>query len=179
MFDHIMKHILKVEGGFVNHKNDRGGATNFGITKATLEKFRGRICTVTDVKNLSVEEASEIYRRNYWNEMKLDRVLDPRIQMMLMDQGVNRGPKSAIRQAQTVLNELGLQIRPDGVIGPMTLAELNTVNPALFCRRYLHASQKFYASLVKAKPSQSVFLIGWLKRTHDLDEAFGLMTYGV
>lgn len=31
-FEKAFKYILKAEGGYICHKNDRGGATNLGIT---------------------------------------------------------------------------------------------------------------------------------------------------
>ena len=36
-YDLILGRLLKDEGGYVNNPNDRGGETNFGITKDTAE----------------------------------------------------------------------------------------------------------------------------------------------
>ena len=48
--DDIITTVLKYEGGFVNDLADRGGATNWGITQATLTAWRKRPATVADVK---------------------------------------------------------------------------------------------------------------------------------
>ena len=40
-FDRCVAVTLAQEGGFVEAANDRGGATNFGITQRTLEAWRG------------------------------------------------------------------------------------------------------------------------------------------
>ncbi|MEX0307413.1 MAG: glycosyl hydrolase 108 family protein [Ruegeria sp.] len=41
-FNACLKHILKWEGGYVDHPKDPGGATNHGITHKTLASFRGK-----------------------------------------------------------------------------------------------------------------------------------------
>ena len=52
--------IAKWEGGFVNDPRDPGGATNMGITIATLSSWRGTPVTVQDVRNLTKQEARQI-----------------------------------------------------------------------------------------------------------------------
>ena len=39
-FDSIIDKNLGHEGGYVNNKNDRGGETNWGITKPFMEEFK-------------------------------------------------------------------------------------------------------------------------------------------
>ena len=43
--------ILKHEGGYVNHKADKGGPTNFGVTIGTYSKWLGREATIAEVKS--------------------------------------------------------------------------------------------------------------------------------
>ena len=57
---------LKYEGGFVDHPADPGGATNLGVTRATLARWRRSPVSTADVKALTRDEAGEIYRRFYW-----------------------------------------------------------------------------------------------------------------
>ena len=40
-FDTCLSMLLKHEGGFSNHKDDRGGLTNLGVTKAVYDEFHG------------------------------------------------------------------------------------------------------------------------------------------
>ena len=51
----MLDQIIAAEGGYVDDENDAGGATNFGITQATLTAWRSP-ATVTkdDVKNALV-----------------------------------------------------------------------------------------------------------------------------
>ena len=62
--------VLKHEGGFVNHPKDPGGATNRGITKRVLEAWLKREVTIDEVKNLSLETAQDIYKKQYWKPVK-------------------------------------------------------------------------------------------------------------
>ena len=49
--------VLRHEGGYVDHPRDPGGATNRGITIATLSIWRGKQVTKQDVRDLSLAEA--------------------------------------------------------------------------------------------------------------------------
>jgi lysozyme family protein len=57
----IQSYILASEGGYVDHKDDPGGATNMGITFNTLKAWRGKPVTKQDVRNLTKKEALDIY----------------------------------------------------------------------------------------------------------------------
>ena len=64
-FDPALARVLAFEGGFVNHPLDPGGATNLGVTRATLARARGRPVTIAHVRALTRTEAASIYRRFY------------------------------------------------------------------------------------------------------------------
>ena len=57
------------EGGYSNVKTDSGGPTKFGVTHRTLAAHRGAASvTAAQVKAMTKEEATEIYRRSYWHQ---------------------------------------------------------------------------------------------------------------
>jgi lysozyme family protein len=86
---------LKFEGGYVDHPADPGGATNLGITIGTLSKWRGRPVSKADVKELTKDEAAQIYRKNYWNAINGDAL--PRgVDLSVWDFGVNSGPSRGL-----------------------------------------------------------------------------------
>ena len=88
--------ILRREGGYVNHRADRGGPTNYGVTLGTLRRWRGDpTLTAADVKALTREEAREIYRADYFTGPGIDR-LPPPLHPQTFDMAVNTGPAKAV-----------------------------------------------------------------------------------
>ena len=64
--DRMIDDMIGREGGFVDHPADRGGPTRFGITQATLARSLGRVATPLDVETLSLDQARQIYRRDFY-----------------------------------------------------------------------------------------------------------------
>ena len=163
----IEKTIKEWEGGCVNHPADRGGPTKFGITKQTYEAHIGRTATIEEIKNMPIETAREIYKKNYYFKPKFDQ-LPNEIQPILFDMGINHGPYRAVKILQTVLNEAGFgPISIDGGIGPQTITTTERAQKEMHI--YLNNAIvderiKFYNSIVERNPSQKVFLKGWLRR---------------
>lgn len=108
--------IFGHEGGFSNRplKDDPGGATMWGVTQRTLEAWRKRPVTVNEVRNLKIEEAAEIYRKEYANRVSFDE-LPAGLDYAMLDYAINSGPAQAVRSLQRVLG-----VVQDGVIGPRT-----------------------------------------------------------
>src|SRR5882672_6955907 len=91
-----------VEGGFVDDEDDPGGATNMGITHKTLTEWRGVPVSVDDVKNLTRDEALQIYQARYWNPNKSDDLPAP-VAVVLFDGAVNSGPGESAKFLQRAL----------------------------------------------------------------------------
>lgn len=128
-FDRALALVLELEGGFVADPRDPGGATRYGITRATLARARGRPANVADVKALTRAEAGAIYRRSYWAEVGGD-ALPPGLDLAIFDFGVNSGPSRAIKALQVALG-----VTADGRLGPATRAALASCDPAAIIRR--------------------------------------------
>ncbi len=123
-FDAALAAILAEEGGYVDHPLDPGGATKFGITRATLSAARGRPVSKAEVMALSPEAAAEIYRARYWKAVRGDD-LPAGLDLAVFDAAVNSGPSRAIRLLQEALS-----VPEDGVFGPGTLAAVKAADPA-------------------------------------------------
>lgn len=121
-FERVMKEIFKHEGGYVDHPADPGGATNMGITFAVLQSWRGKPITKQDVKDLTEEEAMEIYKMNYWRPTKCGQ-LPAGIDLVMMDGAVNSGINRSPKWIQ-----LALGVTPDGKVGAMTIGAARDQN---------------------------------------------------
>lgn len=162
-FDYAIKFVLKNEGGYSDHPNDRGGATNFGITQATLARYLKRPVSKADVKEMSFDLAKDIYKAFYWNPLALDQVEDKVLATAIFDQGVNFGIGAAAKRIQKIL-----KVTVDGFIGIKTLKAINDSDARELAITFIKESQLSYAYIVRRNKSQTVFLVGWLRRTHEL-----------
>lgn len=166
--DKMLDDLLEREGGFVNHPADKGGATNHGITIGALSNWRKKDVTVADVENLTVDEAKIIYSTTYYQEPRINE-LPPRLQPVVFDIAVNSGRLRAGLILQRALNNWGWSCTIDGIIGSGTLkaareAMANTHEGDALIDTICDLREAFYVALCEKKPSQQVFLKGWLER---------------
>jgi lysozyme family protein len=169
--DRAIAFVLKHEGGFVDHAADPGGATSYGISLRFLKAEGLDIdgdgdVDADDVRALSREAAAGIYEASFWKPLRFDR-LPGMVAIKLFDLTVNVGPRPAGRILQrAVRGATGRELVEDGVIGPVTLAEVvNAPVPYLVaCLRSEAAG--FYRALVAEKPQFKPFLVGWLNRAY-------------
>ena len=59
-FDECFKMLMVHEGGFVNHPEDPAGATNWGVTKGTMQQYLGRNVSMGEMKALTHEDVKPI-----------------------------------------------------------------------------------------------------------------------
>ena len=63
-FERAFEIVVGHEGGYVNNPRDPGGETKYGISK--------RAHPDVDIKALTLDQARDIYRKDYWDPLKLD-----------------------------------------------------------------------------------------------------------
>ena len=165
-FQKIFAYLLKVEGGYSNDKYDSGGKTKYGIIEIEARKYGYK----GDMRDLDIPFARSIYDKKYYRGNRLNEINDDRISLSICDWIVNSGSWGA-KKAQYALNLLGNNLTIDGKIGNKTIEALNNVNSDKFLEVYHDLQRKFYRSIVAAKPTQRVFLKGWLNRV-DRKEKF-------
>ena len=171
--DQMIDDVLKREGGYVDHPDDRGGATNWGITQNTLSKYYGRAVIKQEVKDLSQDVARDIYEKNYFYGPRIDN-LPLSIQAFIFDCAVNHGPRRAVKFVQSVCNQIGYEpgLSEDGAMGPNTRRAAQWAEQAmgpLFLKALIEERRNFYYAIVKSRPSQEAFLKGWLNRVNEFE----------
>jgi len=166
--------ILRREGGFVHHPDDRGGATNWGITEA-VARAHGWTGTMRDLPR---ETALQIYKQQYWVDPRFDAVADysARVATELFDIGVNMGPGVAVMLLQRSLNALNRNQRDwpdvasDRLVGPATLIALarllavrGKAGEAVLLKALNALKGARYIELAEARAANESFLFGWLQ----------------
>ena len=168
-FERAFKFMIVNEGGFSNHPNDRGGATNHGITQATLAAWKGHPVSVEQVRQLTLDDVKPIYKKNYWDINSLDGVHSAPVATCVFDIGVVCGTGSAGKLAQAVCNTHGgALLLLDGQIGPKSVAAINGMDEEIFVRAFADRVGARFRSIVDNNPSQRVFLAGWMNRANRL-----------
>jgi lysozyme family protein len=176
--DRVISEIIRREGGYVNHPADRGGLTKYGITAATLGRWRklGRDATADEIKDLAEPEARQIYRAEYLFGPRFDQVRDIRLQGLLVDCGVNSGPGQAAKWLQRAVG-----VAADGIVGPATLTAVNNADAVVLHNRLLAQRIRFLGRLITddaaelAKPLklrlQAENAAGWMARCAEFLES--------
>lgn len=159
----LIPFILKWEGGFANHPNDKGGATNKGITIATFRHFFGSGATVEQLKAMTDEQWETVFRRGFWNPFKGDGIKSQPVADICVDWAWASGAGTAIKQVQRLLG-----VKEDGIVGNITLAAINAAEPEELFRRIKAARLAFVEAIVRRDPSQRVFLKGWCNRINSI-----------
>lgn len=169
--DEALAFTFKNEGGYVNHPSDPGGATNFGIIQRNLDRWNGahpELGFPGDVRNLTHEQATAIYRADYW---RWDDIAEPTIAIKLFDIGVNCGTGTSIKLLQKAINALAQPpLSVDGKLGPATLAAANALQGTALMQALCEAQRDYYLAIIASNPSQAVFKEGWMKRAARIPE---------
>lgn len=167
--DLALEYTFVNEGGYSDHPSDHGGATSgFGVTIGELAKWRKKPVSKLDVKNMSAQEAKDIYEAWYWKPLGCDKITSAGVAICIFDIGVVRGIGCPPGYIQNICNNHGSQLIVDGHIGPKTIAALNAMDPSVFIRDFSARAEAGFRSIVANNPSQRVFLNGWVNRAHRL-----------
>tara|TARA_Y100001973_G_C5201006_1_gene337670 strand:- start:497 stop:1030 length:534 start_codon:yes stop_codon:yes gene_type:complete len=171
-FDEIIEVVLEHEGGYVDDPDDRGGATNWGVTQAVYEDFVGYKCDKEEIKNMDEETAKEIYHEKFWKPSRADQ-LPAEVRETYFDMVVNHGQGGAVKILQQACNNKRKPdnyIDVDGGIGPNTIrAAKNLKNWELQVERSgYYWNLVFKGSKYTQRTSQVKFIRGWIRRCFKL-----------
>ena len=155
-FKEAIKLVLRHEGGLTK---DHAGLTNFGII--------GK-----NVKSLTIKKAKEIYKKQWWKKYNYSRIISQKMANKIFDFSVNMGAYRAHILTQESIDFIkNNNIKIDGILGKITIRELNSLNlfhKTTFLLVLKCKADSFYRGLVsKNRRKYGKFLKGWLRRVHD------------
>lgn len=178
----IIAAVFGIEGGYVNHPSDPGGATNHGISERVARDhgYRG------DMRELTRDQAAAIYHTDYIVKPGFAPLIEisPAVAEEVIDSAVNTGPANPSRWLQISLNALNRRgrdyanIAVDGRVGPATLSAYRSLQrvrgAAQACElavKLLDAQQASYYLRLAADDSRyEDFMAGWsLNRIGNVD----------
>jgi lysozyme family protein len=171
----IIEGILGKEGGFVDHPDDLGGATNWGITERVAREhgYKGHM------RDLPRDEAIRILKADYWHKPRfaqLSSVSMP-IAVKLTDMGVNMGTAFGARTLQRWLNAFNRRepnLTTDGIIGPRThealakfIKERGRDGEEVLLKAINCTQGERYLAITESRRANESFIFGWVKnRVH-------------
>jgi lysozyme family protein len=159
--DMAIRKILEHEGGYVNHPDDPGGATNKGITIATFRRYIKRNGTIADLKALTTQQAVDVYKAQYWDKVRADD-LPSGVDYTVADFAVNSGPSRAAKYLQDALG-----VTQDGAIGPDTMAAALAADPKALIRK-INADRLAFMKRIQGGKLWKTFGRGWQRRVDDV-----------
>jgi lysozyme family protein len=167
-WDMAFEKLLQSEGGFTDDIRDPGnflpdgrpGCTNLGVTQRAWELYVGRQVTHEEMRNLTPEQVKPFYKKKYWDVIRADD-LPGGVDYMVFDTCVNSGPSKAAKLLQECVGA-----KPDGAIGPATLAAVTNANLEKLIDGYSDARLNYMQSL----NGWPVYGKGWARRVNEVAE---------
>lgn len=136
--------------------HDRGGETKFGIA----QHGDGEGMPADFIKNLTLDQASERYEKNYWNACRCYE-LPELVAAYVYDIACGSGPRRAI-----VLLQRAVGVADDGAFGPMTMKAVQEADPDVLLKKLVQLRLAFYQGIVNNNQSQGIYLQGWNRRAN-------------
>lgn len=173
LFQKCIEVILKAEGGYQDDSDDIGNYDSYGNLIGTNFGISARLFPDEDIKNLTKDRAIELYKKHYWDPMRLEGINDANLVLHLFDHGVNAGKKTAIRMIQGIV-----EAKKDGIIGYETRGKINSFGTYYkviegygllihLIDHYKYARYKYYTDLSIRRPVTKKYLKGWYNRINN------------
>ncbi len=156
-----------IEGRYGNLKGDKGGETYCGVARNFHGNWSGWVefdlarKTGLDVNGDSMflillPHLEPFYRDNFWTKIQGDALKDQGLADFLFACAVNMNSPPAVKLLQRAVGA-----KADGVLGPRTLATVNSGGPVVL-QRFAEHVRAFYHRI--ATGDKARFLKGWLNR---------------
>lgn len=161
-FEKSFERVVGHEGGLSLDRNDRGNWTSGKVGVGSLNGTKYGVSAMAypslDIRNLTLQDAKDIYRRDYWNKCRCDD-LPKAIDYLVFDAAVNHGNSRSAKFLQTAVGA-----GADGIIGEKTVAKVNAKNDAIgVCSEFCVTRGLFYTNIGTFQR----YKLGWFRRLFD------------
>ncbi len=168
----IVDHIIDVEGGYVDNKDDSGGETKYGVTEkvARANGYEGHM------SELPITFAQDLYVTEYYLTPKFNLVAEvsETLAKEMMDSGVNVGYRTPIKWFQRLLNVSNCKqkyykdIEVDGYLGSKSIGAYTALckrRGELEAEKYIFNGlnsfqQVYYVELAERREKDETFVYG-------------------
>jgi lysozyme family protein len=168
--------VLQHEGLSSYDALDAGGPTHYGISLRFLKTLNeledsgflagdinhDGVIDVQDIHDLGRKDAIALYRHYWWDPHGYERLASQELATKVFDFTVNMGSQASHRCLQRAIRAAsGDCLQEDGILGPKTLAAVNSLEAPLLLAAYRAEAAGYYRSL-----HQPRFEKGWLNRAY-------------
>lgn len=157
-FDEAFKTTVGHEGGYTTNRADRGnwttGVIGSGDLKGTKYGISAMAYPKEDIKNLTLDRAKQLYKRDYWDKCKCDE-LPSLLRFHVFDAAVNSGNSTAIKTLQQAVG-----VNSDGIIGSQTLNAVRSKDKNDTLLKFYSFRISFYTKI----STFGTFGKGWMNR---------------
>ena len=152
--------------GLANDPADKGGVTLVGVTIGTYRDYcrrKGRgVPSVSGLSRLSYAEWLDILKTMFWDRWQADKITGQRVAHILVDWVWTSGVFGI-----TIPQKL-LGVKADGVVGPQTLAAVNSRDPSAFSELLKRERIAYIDRICASRPANRRFRSGWLRRINSV-----------
>lgn len=151
-FQAFTDEVIRIEGGYVNDRDDPGGETNHGITKRLAESYGYKKPMISMTKN----EAKELYRKAFWNGSLASNIMNnAAFHIYLLS--IHSGNRQAILILQRALG-----VTADGIAGVETMNAISNVSESLLIEALCYRTLDFY--VIISPKTRYKYIQGWRNR---------------
>ena len=156
-FEYAVEKLIKFEGGDKIDKSIGNAYSKFGITTATLKRYNSKL----NLSNINKSQAKDIIYKLYWSEFELDRIIDKRNALLILDFCYNSNSYNAIKQIQRAIGSK--------VTGELSTSDVSKIN-YLGYKDFYYVYKEYRSSYWKSLKVYNKFRKGWISRLKALGE---------
>lgn len=177
----VSDYIPRWEGGMSKDPNDAGNwsegkkgvgtllGSNHGITGRTLAAYRKvplSSLKMSDIQNLTLDEAVKIALKLFYADVGLDKLEWNKVTASVMDFGWTAGPQRAIKLLQDVLDcNMDGAISANGETAKAFSRQMAAKGTEFMAGAWWATREEYYETLVANRPSDGMYLKGWDNRS--------------
>lgn len=185
MIEKYIQFVKKWEGGLSRDKADSASAfpcptpyqgktgwhTNIGITYAAWVSFYGKNDDA-DFFKMPSDKWFKIFKKGYWDKVMGDQYESINIAIFVTGMAWGSGPSQAVSSLQRAINNCGVLVKIDGLIGKKTIAAANSIEPRKLFDELTEERERFFRAIAQPGTKNAKFLKGWLNRLEDYKKTF-------